>query len=897
MTGPRFVPESGEPAPAVLVDPELRTGAGDAATLVVMLTNRGAEPRSMILTVLGLDTAWLPAPSRTRPMMPGESLAVELTIIPASGTVPARYPFAVAVQSIEPASGAAVATSVADIVLAVDEPSQIAIELDPAAANAVFSRKVRLRLHNSGPTPTVIGLEVQAPASTRVRLSHNEVVVDPGETVALRGEVRVVRPRLFGQRARHTYLITAHSAGSPRHVEGSLTVRAALGPAGTKMLAMVAVVAVWLALAIIFIPKLANHVKSGTNVAARPSSTAPASPGATKSGAKNAGKSGSGPGSNKSGTGAPAPGSSAASASSVQFNGTVSGASPGGVTVALAKTSLVDEGSAGVKTVGFSADSFRSLAIGKIPGSAVLLTPPRTVSQNRSTSTGVDGAWSFPRVPAPGYYELTFSKPGYQTERYVLDSSTAVATQPLKVELVPGQGSLHGSVLGPGGAIGAAQVTITDGTNTITTSSNSKGAVGDWTIDGLSTPASYLVTAAKNGMSTESALINLGAGGSSQADLTLTAGVATLSGTVQGPDNTGAMSGLGNVAITVTDGSISRTASTVTTGSLVGHFALPDLAPGSYTVTVQADGYLTQTRQVTITRGHPSAVLNTTLNSSAAVVTGDVSGALFDDVTGDPLTRNGTYLQGPVNGAGLILTNATNTYKITSGSDGAFRFNGVAPGNYVLSAQYAGLITSYRSVQAVVGKITPAVAFVLAPQSVTNTSTITGYLGSATTSGGTLACPTTTVPAPPAGAGGAPTVDCSIFFTLTDSDNAPVPTRLPGGTDYLATSTTSPATSGPTPYTLSAQDGLAPGLYHLTIGSTGYLPATIAVRVALNAVTVAPQVNLYPANIISGTINAFGDVTRDGAVDAAQPKTYVNCVWAIPEGFSDPTGKITQPPT
>ena len=864
MTGPRFTPDSAEPAPAVLIDPEVRTGAGSPAALRLMITNRATEPRVMAVTALGVDAAWLPRPVRSAPVMPGESIALDLVLAPAAGTVPARYPLAVAVEALDPGSGSPATTAVVDVVLVVDEPSQIAIELDPPAATAVFRRAVTVTVRNTGTVPAAVRLEARSPAGTDIEL-REDVVVGPGQALPVPGRIRVRHPKILGQRARHTYTVTARSSGAPRHVEGSLTVRAVLGPSATKAIALLGVVAVWVALAVIFIPKLADHVKHQNAASTTQTATSSAAPGkgsgkggSSGSGAGSSGSAGSGSGGSGSGSHA----ASAAGASSVQLNGTVTGNSPAGVDVAISPTSLVDEKAAGATEIGFSSDATEP--VGKVPGGAVLLTAARTVLPDRAVTTGADGAWSFAGVTSPGYYLLTFAKPGYQTQRYIVDASAQVATQPLKVELSPGQGSLHGVVTGPDGPVGAAQVTITDGTNTITTSSNSKGAIGTWTVTGLSTPSSFLVTATKDGMSAESDLVTLAAGGDSTVDLDLKPGVAALTGKISGTDSTGAFGGIGNVGVTVTNGTVTRTASTVTTGSLLGHYTLPDLAPGVYTITMRADGYLTQTRQVTIAKGQSKAAVNATLNSSAAIVTGTVKAG-----------------GKPVNGAGLILTNADNTYKITSSADGSFRFNGVAPGVYVLSAQYSGLTTSYRSVTAVVGKTSTSVTFALEPETTVNTSTITGYVGSATTSGGTLGCH-------PGSTGGT----CEIFFTLTDSDGDSVPVHLADGQPYQATSTITPADSGPTPYTLSAEHGLAPGLYHLTIGSTGYLPATITVRVPLNGVATAPQVSLYPANIISGTINALGDVTTglDGTA-------YRNCVWAIPEGYSDPTGTITQPPT
>lgn len=145
--------------------------------------------------------------------------------------------------------------------------------------------------------------------------------------------------------------------------------------------------------------------------------------------------------------------------------------------------------------------------------------------------------------------------------------------------------------------MGGVAVTITDGTNVVTTSSATQGNVGSWWVTGLSTPSTYLVTAAATRYGAQSSLVSLGPGGRLVVDLTLSHGVASLAGTVTGPDALGAIGGVGGLTVTATDGTTTRTASTVTSGQ-VGTFVLADLpVPSTYTVTVSGPGYASQTTQ------------------------------------------------------------------------------------------------------------------------------------------------------------------------------------------------------------------------------------------------------------------------------------------------------------
>ncbi|MDT4932273.1 MAG: hypothetical protein QOK11_165, partial [Pseudonocardiales bacterium] len=297
MTSPRPPRRFDEPPPSILVDAQLRTGAGTPVTAHLMVTNHSPEPRIMAVTALGVDASWLPHPSRSRPVLPGESIAAELTLNPAAGTMPARYPLAVAVQALDPVSEqATAATAIAEIVLVVDAPGQIAVELDPAAASAVFGKRMAVVLHNAGPTPATVQLEARSPHSTQVTLGQEVVDVPAGQTVRVAGRLRIARPQLFGGRSRHTYTVTARSSGAPRHAEGSLTSRPMFGSFGTKVGVLVAVVALWAALAIVFIPKLADSTRNKQNKVASGQTTAQsASPGpGASSGGDGSGGGGSG---------------------------------------------------------------------------------------------------------------------------------------------------------------------------------------------------------------------------------------------------------------------------------------------------------------------------------------------------------------------------------------------------------------------------------------------------------------------------------------------------------------------------------------------------------------------------------------------------------------------------
>ncbi len=409
---------------------------------------------------------------------------------------------------------------------------------------------------------------------------------------------------------------------------------------------------------------------------------------------------------------------------------------------------------------------------------------------------------------------------------------------------------------GKGGFVGAATVLINDGSNTITTSTNSTGSnIGHWSVTGLSTPSTYVVSVSRAGLGTQTQLISLAAGGSGSVTTTLQSGVSTLTGHVVDA----ARNGIGDVQVVATNGSDTRTGSTVTTGTQKGTFTLPDLTVGRWSVTMQAAGYQVQSQTITLKAGKPVATLNATLSTATATVDGIVR-------------KQGSNK--PLSGAGLVLSNNDHTYKQMSISGGAFHFAGVAAGVYTLTAQFFGMDIASQSVTAIVGKHTHLAVFHLKPTVTTNTSTIVGFVGNAVASGGSLGCQQVDPPTDQT-----PLLGCTVGFRLINSAGKTMSITVTHGKPE-PTPHKNVAPTGPTPYLAESASGLKPGLYQLTISSPGYLPATVTVRVPLDSVATAPQVNLFPANIISGQLDTIGNINTDGG-----NTTDNNCVVAVPGGY------------
>ena len=502
--------------------------------------------------------------------------------------------------------------------------------------------------------------------------------------------------------------------------------------------------------------------------------------------------------------------------------------------------------------------SAQSGAVGKIPEGALDVVTTHVASGPTKLTTKTDGAFQFSGVQAPGYYLLTASKPGFQTQKFLIDSTDLASPTPLKIAMAPATGTMSGTVTDKSGnPIGAATITVTDGTVSLQTSSvssNAQGKPGSWLVNGVSTPGTYLVTASAPGYGTESAIVPLNAGGKGSSNLKLSKGVGAIIGTVSGDDGSGRVSRLGGITVTATNGTITSTATTVTAGP-VGTFTLPDLpVPGDYIVTISGDGYQTQTRSVTFGPGVGEAAMDVTLILTQGRVTGIVSGK---DVSG--------HNEGPEVGVGLTLTNSELTFKTmtTSAPEGQYDFTGVPPGTYVLTASQFGRIPSSATVHVVAAKTSKQNLTLVASSSTVlpASSYIKGSVADSRASG-PLPCDRTAVPLKD------PKTECFATVTVSNSQGA-----------VLAKVRTDPHFG----FTIPDQsgEGLTPGLYTLTVTAPGYEPTVQQVPLGQAQTLPIGVINLPVLGLVSGTIT-----TRVGTPQVS------SCVVAIPTSTT-----VTTPPT
>jgi hypothetical protein len=829
---------------------DVSAAPGQRAEVVLRLTNSSGSIRTFLVSVIGLDTGWSPAPVRTPPLADGQAADVTLSLRPPAGTPAGSYGFVAAAQSIEDSPGVAPLTVEAEAALVVGDAAALALELIPTEPAAVRTKRVKVLLTNRGTTPMSLQLSVTPTNGLDVWLREHEVDLGAGESVEVRGRATTMRRRWVGQARRMPFVLTAQGHTVPVRLNAVFVVRPVFSRTVTRVIAAVAIVAVWASVALVGLDMISKraHKKNTASLTQLEIQQNGGKNGGSGSGGNGGnGGAGGGSGGGSGGAGGGAVGAAGQSTGS-RLNGIITGSAPGGVTVSVRPTSLVDESSQDLTFVNQAQTVALGDQVGKLSSMSIDLGRPLAKSVVKHTTSFADGSFAIPGIKAPGYYLVQLSKNGYETRKFVVNAQIGQKLPTLTVPMVAGPGGLSGTVYDAHHKpLGGAHVVITNGAVTLTTNTRGDRDIGRWSISGLSTPSTYLVSASRDGYDVESAIVSLAAKGTRTQDITLQGGVESITGTIS--DSNGGVAG---ATITATNGALTRSVTSVsgTSGSgssAVGSYNLPALPTGKYTVTVTGPGYAPQTLQVSLDGKQPGLTRNALLTSATATF-----GGVIDDAgTSGPLAGS----------AGLVLQGDNGTYKrMTVSNTGEFTFTGVEPGDYVLTATAFRYLGNFAHVSLHAGEdLGPSFRMSLTPDptnGVRATSKISGTIVDAHT-GAALTCPVATP-------------NCTATIDAYDDSVS--------STTPLASTTVHPGVA----YTLpGAAPLLLPGLYRLVFTAPGYESGTLRVQVPEGAaggtIVTAQPIALTPEGTILGHVSSPGDVVTGCVVakpmDPANPST------------------------
>lgn len=294
--------------------------------------------------------------------------------------------------------------------------------------------------------------------------------------------------------------------------------------------------------------------------------------------------------------------------------------------------------------------------------------------QVATTTTDGANAYTLPGLPAPAVYELSFTADGYQPNVVQTSVDGAAARIQPTVLLSAGPGQIAGTVTDGTSPIGGVTVATTVDGKPVTTGTPTTGAVGQFVLNSLPTPATYVLTVSAAGFGGNTVVVDLGPGQlRNDLSISLAAGTGQVTGRLVGADG----AGIGGAVITVGGMLDPPTSNTVTAGT-VGAFSLAGLPAGSsLTLTFDKPGFAQTT--VPVQLGANTAPLTVTMADSLGRINGTVTGTDGAPITGATVTATDGKRSWPVTSSSSSPGTAAGGYVIAQLPVGAYTVTAVGP--------------------------------------------------------------------------------------------------------------------------------------------------------------------------------------------------------------------------
>lgn len=317
-----------------------------------------------------------------------------------------------------------------------------------------------------------------------------------------------------------------------------------------------------------------------------------------------------------------------------------------------------------------------STATGPLGGATIAASDGSITETSVSqTSPGSLGDFVLSNLPTPDTLTIVVTAPGFASQTLSLSLAAHQQLTGVAVALVPGTGSISGTVTTNGAPVGGVTVTATNGQVTSTTVSLSNGPVGSYQLTGLVVPGDYTVTFSGSGLTSQTRAVSLSsaAGNLTGVSANLVPNSAAVYGTVTQTDG----QAVHQVTVELSSGSTTyqvMSADTPTPGS----YEIDGVAPGTYTISFTRAGGQPTSSIITLSAGQRfqySPVL-----TPAASIYGEVA-LISDPSKGIPGAHVTLYLasQYPTVSVATAVTD----------SAGNFRFTNVdAPQNFVVAVAY-----------------------------------------------------------------------------------------------------------------------------------------------------------------------------------------------------------------
>ena len=660
------------------VEPDvIALAPGDVTDLLVRVHNDGEDVCTPHLQVRGLDPDDVLLPEEVVAVPAGSVMTAVVRVRAAADAIPGDQRIAVAAEDLDGGQGTVSATTV----LRIGARPDVAVEVDPVATAGRRGAKAQTILRNRSDRRLQIDLEGRG-EGVRVAFRPSRVTLDPGETKRVRTRMRRAQRSWFGE-IRHGAVITARGVGAPASTTATFTQKPSVPRPAVRGVAALTALAVWIAATVVVFNRINAEPEAGPDSGVV---AAPAAPGPGRTSA-------TGMFVEEEDEGVRLP---------VVIQGTIEGPRDlAGTAVTAERIGFGEQGT----TSGFT--KVVALAEVKLPRGNVL-DVVRTTTDERGRFRIASG------LVEDAFYRVTAVRAGFEVGSFIVSTSPEEPEVTLAFALEPASGSLAGTVTDASGApVGGASVLVTDGAVEYTTVTPAEGELaGQWTLEGLATPATYQVIVTRRGFAAQTLIVELDGGQDrTGVDATLVADLGTIVGRVTDaspdPNQPGVAQGVGALTVTLAGPEARETRTLTVDGDLRGTFDFPGLPFGDYQITFAGDGWLTRQAEVRIDDG--LVRLDTTIDRSTGLVQGWV---WQDATTADAFQGECRYPRAsqrddvslatfqPCGGVAVTIASDDGDVFATASADGTgfFQIGGVPAGEYTLTLSRAGYFSHVRTI-------------------------------------------------------------------------------------------------------------------------------------------------------------------------------------------------------
>lgn len=603
----------------------VRIEPGRASTLNVSIFNDASIIVAYRIRVLGLDPAWVTV-SDPRPSLFPDTASDTVVVI----TLPVDAPAGVRRIGVEVTSLTEPAiTEIVEVEIDIPAEPEAFIELEPVSVFGTRSGNFGVATTNIGNTPLHIEFEADDPDDhLTFRFDPPTISLAPGERGFVQAIARGRRPFL-GAAVAHTFNVRAVDHPTVRPAIGSLVQKAWISRGALSLVGLLAAISIFAVVLTTSLGRVVDRTRASEAALLEVIRGESAEATVTNPGT---------------------------------LNGTVtlltSGTPVSGVTVDLFRADDSSRPTASTATSDLGEFGFGALA---------------------------EASYRI-RVRGAGFTEVWFPSGLSFDEADDVNVGEGETVTGLEVRLGGVPGSIEGMIIGedPGGATISLEVPadVIAGEVDAIVMSTVVDATGQFRLESVPAPSSYVLRVTKPGFASAVRLVNIAAGEDiGGVELALRSGDGSISGMVL--DGSGPV---GGATIVATAGQVEARSASLTQAN-VGSFTLRDLpTPGTYTLQVGAPGYATETFSLRLDTAQQVTDVQVQLRNSNGSVAGMAS------IVGE----------GPVGGVTVTVSDGSeqwSTETLSVGNVGSYVVADLPlPGNYTITFSRAGLATQIRSV-------------------------------------------------------------------------------------------------------------------------------------------------------------------------------------------------------